>query len=74
MAMYAVAVTPLINSLEDPEMKQVWFADDATAAENLTGLKRWWDRIVELGPAYNFIKNYINQKVSEWIESVEKLL
>ena len=30
MAMYAVAITPLIRrSLEDDETKQVWFADDA---------------------------------------------
>ena len=43
MAMYAVAITPLIHRLEDREIRQVWFADDATASGNLTHLKTWWD-------------------------------
>ena len=43
MAMYAVAITPLIHRLEDREIRQVWFADDATACGNLTHLKTWWD-------------------------------
>lgn len=32
MAMYALAVTPLIKRLrsEEPNVKQVWFADDST--------------------------------------------
>ena len=52
MAMYAVAITPLIRrSLEDDETKQVWFADDAIR------LRRWWDRIVERGPAYGYHPN-----------------
>lgn len=46
MAMYAIAITPLIRTLEDEETKQVLFADDATAGV-LTGLRRWWDLIVE---------------------------
>ena len=34
MAMYAIAVTPLINHLHQlqPDISQVWYADDATAA------------------------------------------
>ena len=31
MAMYSISVTPLIAALQDPHLKQVWFADDATA-------------------------------------------
>lgn len=38
MAMYAIAITPLIRSLEDDEIKQVWLADDATAGRGLEGL------------------------------------
>ena len=41
MAMYAIAITPLIRSLEEDETKQVWFADDATAGRDLTSLRRW---------------------------------
>ncbi len=57
MAMYAIAITPLIYHLEDEETKQVWFADDATAGGYLTNLKSWWDRIVELGPDYGYHPN-----------------
>ena len=37
IAMYALAVRPLIDKLRDaePSAKQVWFADDATAAGRL---------------------------------------
>ena len=31
MAMYAVAITPLIHQLEGDGIKQAWYADDATA-------------------------------------------
>ena len=57
MAMYSIAITPLIRYLEDVETKQVWFADDATAGGSILGLRRWWDRIVERGPAYGYHPN-----------------
>ena len=57
MAMYAIAIIPLIHQLEDEETKQVWFADDATAGGNLDSLKAWWNRIVDLGPDYGYYPN-----------------
>ena len=54
MAIYVIAITPLIRSLEDEETKQVWFMDDATAGGGLMG---WWDRIAEKGPAYGCYPN-----------------
>ena len=57
MVMYAIAVTPLIHQLEDSTIKQVWFADDATAGGNLVNLKEWWERIVQLGPNYGYHPN-----------------
>ena len=40
MAMYALAVTPLIRSLRQsqPDVSQVWYADDATAGGKLVSL------------------------------------
>ena len=120
MAMYAIAITPLIRSLEDEETKQVWFADDATAGGSLQGLRRWWDRLVNRGPAYGyhpnpaktclvvneekmemakevfqgtgisvteegkrhlgaaigtqaFVQRYVIQRVSEWVNAIERL-
>ena len=52
MAMYSVSVTPLIASLQDSRVKQVWFADDATAGGTLHGLHDWWSRIQDLGSLY----------------------
>ena len=43
MAMYTIAITPLIHQLEDESIKQVWYADDATAGGSLKHLKDWWD-------------------------------
>ena len=57
MAMYAISILPLIHHLENEKIKQVWFADDATAGGGLTGLKEWWDRIVDLGPEYGYYPN-----------------
>ena len=44
MAMYALAVTPLIKRLREvePDVKQIWFADDATAAGKLLALQQCW--------------------------------
>ena len=45
MAMYAIAITPLIQRLEDHGVKQARYADDATAGgalKQLKQLKQWW--------------------------------
>lgn len=54
MAVYVVAISPLILRLQDENAKQVWFADDATAGGELTHLRMWWDRIVDLGLDYGY--------------------
>ena len=55
MAMYALAVTPLICRLKNecPETSQVWFADDATrtaatSCENLSGGETSFQRVPSL--------------------------
>jgi len=57
MAMYSISVTPLIQALKDPCIRQVWFADDATAGGTLTGLRDWWIKIQSLGAAYGYYPN-----------------
>lgn len=54
MAMYAVAITPLIHRLSDENTKQVWFADDASAGGKLDHIKNWWDNISQIGPEYGY--------------------
>ena len=38
-------------------MKQVWYADDATAAGKIADLRGWWSRISALGPYYGYFVN-----------------
>lgn len=56
MAMYALALSPLIKQLQGlhPQTKQVWYADDATGAGTCEHLMQWWDSISLLGPKYGY--------------------
>ena len=49
MPMYALGVVPLINSLSDDLVNQVWYADDASACGCLSDVRRWWDKLVSTG-------------------------
>ena len=44
MPFYALATIPLMNALckDIPEVKQVWYADDATAAGRIADFRSWW--------------------------------
>ena len=57
MAIYALAVTPLINSLchHQSDVSQTWFADDATAAGQLTSLLQWWKQLLSFGRLYAWL-------------------
>ena len=49
MAMYALALVPLITQLSSVA-KQVWYADDAAAVGQLADLRAWWDMLCDIGP------------------------
>ena len=59
MAMYALAIRPLIDRLGDLThgMKQVWFADDSTAAGSLDALHHWLNQVTTIGPDYGYLPN-----------------
>ena len=40
MAMYAIGVLPLIHTLHNESITQVWFADDAGVSGSLIDLRR----------------------------------
>ena len=54
MAIYAVSAVPLIDAIRVCDVRQAWFADDATAVGLLSGLCKWWSGLVQLGPAYGY--------------------
>ena len=52
MPMYAMATIPFINHLGNVEdLKQVLYADDASAVGSLHSTQ-WWYQIITMGPAY----------------------
>ena len=59
MAKYALAIVPLINKLRNnsPDVKQVWYADDATGAGPCEKLRHWWDQVGYLGPTFGYYPN-----------------
>ena len=59
MAMYALAVRPLIDRLQTniPDVKQVWYADDATGAASCRELRAWWDYLLEHGKGFGYYRN-----------------
>ena len=58
MVMYAVASVPLIKALSSiKDLKQLWYADDATGLGSLSSLKSWWERIIELGGSFGYLPN-----------------
>ena len=57
MAMYAIGIIPLIQSLRDDNLQQVWYADDATAGAKIVKLREWWDRLLTTGPDYGYHPN-----------------
>ena len=60
MSMYAPATVGIQNCLQitASEVKQVWLADDATGAESLESLKKWWINIIREGGRYEC---YVNE-------------
>ena len=61
MTMYALAIRPLIEKLRDaePNSRQVWFADDATAAGTLVAmaLGQSWQLATTVGPDFGYNPN-----------------
>ena len=57
MAMYGIAVIPLIHRLTNEQVQKVWFADDATVGAQLTPLRDWWDQLQLIGPDFGYLPN-----------------
>ena len=69
MPMYAMATIPFINHLEK-DLKQVWYADDASAVGSLHSTRQLWDQILTMGPAFG----YFPKATKTWLLTKEKFL
>ena len=56
MAMFALAVVPLIRQLRTvvPDVRQVCFADDATAVGSLSSILDWWQCLSSVEPKFGY--------------------
>ena len=71
MAMFAIASLPLIRQLRGC-VRQTWYADDASAGGSLSGLKNWWDKLIDIGPAYGYFPNPLKTRLLVKEEHLEK--
>ncbi len=51
MPFYLLATLLLISRLSD-SVNQAWYADDAAATGNVSGLRSWWNDILKHGPSF----------------------
>ena len=65
MPMYAIATIPLID-----DVKQVCYADDASATGKITQIRKWWNSISSEGPKYGYYPN----ASKTWLVTKEKFL
>ena len=61
--MYALAISPLIQKLkiDEPNAKQVWYADDSTAAGKVKAVRRWWTCLTNVGPKLVIIQTQVKR-------------
>ena len=58
MAKYALGIKPLINHLGEKvdvnKCRQVWYADDSSAAGETFEMRKWWNELYQQGPHYGY--------------------
>ena len=61
MAFYAISIMPLVQKIHEMNngAKQVWFADDSSAAGTCNSLRTWWDGLNTSGPKFGYTPNAI---------------
>ena len=57
MTMYALGTLPLIQSLQEEEATQIWYADDASAGGQVAQLCKWWEKLTTAGPHFGYLPN-----------------
>ena len=77
-AFYGLSSKPVIDELKKvPNTAQAWWADDAAAGGKIIHIKKWWDKLCEIGPLYGYYpkpsKTMIIVKRAEDLEEVKKV-
>ena len=57
MAMYGIAILPLITRLHNDSLTQIWYADDGSVVGKLEDIRALFDKLTELGSKYGYLVN-----------------
>ena len=57
MAMYGIAIPPLISRLHNDSLTQKWYADDGSVVGKLKNIRALFDKLTQLGPKYGYLVN-----------------
>ena len=70
MAMYGLAIIPLIKLLSVYDVTQKWYADDGNAVGKLSNLRTVLDKVVSLGKFFGY---HVKASKCQFIVKDEKL-
>ena len=54
------------DEIKAEPVKQVWFADDSSAAETLKGILQWWKKLTKIGQKYGYNPNPTKRVTHNW--------
>ena len=57
MAMYGIAILPLISRLQNDSLTQKWYANDGSVVGKLKDIRAFFDKLTQLGPKYGYLVN-----------------
>ena len=57
MAIYGIAILPLLTSLHNDSLTKKWYADDGSVVGKLKDMKAFFDKLTQLGPNYGYLIN-----------------
>ena len=57
MAMYGIAILPLITILHNDSLTKKWYADDGSVVRKLKDFRAHFDKLTQLGPRYGYLVN-----------------
>ena len=57
MAMYVIAILPLITRLHNDSLTQKWYADDGSVVGKLTDIRALFDKLTQLDAKYGYLVN-----------------
>ena len=57
MAMYGIAILPLISRFHNDSLTQKWYADDGSVVGKLKDIRALFDKLTQLAPKYGYLVN-----------------